>query len=272
MGVAIKKLSSPELVQQMEASMLAYHMLMGRGSRAEEYRTPQVHLMVSGAPDSIFNGVLRAAIPTEQADETIEKIIGRFRAYKVTGSWHVGPSSRPLDLGERLLARGFRHIGDRSGMAIAIPPASRRLLIPEGVTIRLASSLRDIDRWMSVFRQVSGLSLYQHAWYLGRYRKLEYPRYSVLQVLAELDEEPVGTAAVFLFGEVAVLSDITVLPSARRKGIGSALTRFTLREARMHQFQIGALRAPESAVPFFQQVGFQEYCTFNLYEWPLKKR
>lgn len=252
--------------------MLAYHMLMGRGSQAEEYRTPQVHLMMSGAPDSIFNGVLRASFPTEQADEMIEQVISRYRAYKMPGSWHIGPSTRPLDLGQRLLARGFRHIGDRSGMAIAIPAVSRRPPNPEGVTIRLANSLRDTDNWMRVIRQVSKLTLYQHAWYLGRFRKLEYPHYGVLQVLAELEKQVVGTTSVFLFGEVAVLADVAVLPAARHRGIGTALLRYALREARMHQYQIGAVRSPEDVVPFFQQAGFQEHCTFNLYEWPLKKR
>jgi GNAT superfamily N-acetyltransferase len=87
-----------------------------------------------------------------------------------------------------------------------------------------------------------------------------------------LNDQPVGTAAVFLFGEVAVLADVAVLPVARGRGIGTSMIRFTLREARMHNFQIGGLRAPESAVTLFQHVGFQEYCSFKLYEWPLKKR
>jgi len=46
-----------------------------------------------------------------------ELLLALGRAAGVPGSWHVGPSMRPMDIGERLLAHGFSYGGDDIGMA-----------------------------------------------------------------------------------------------------------------------------------------------------------
>jgi hypothetical protein len=50
----------------------------------------------------------------------------------VPGPWHVGPSTRPTDLGERLLAHGFEYGGNDIGMAVDLATLPERVAAPEG--------------------------------------------------------------------------------------------------------------------------------------------
>ncbi len=73
------------------------------GDRGHPHRLPQLR---------------RAFLAPDEADDAILESLERFRAHGALGSWHVGPSMRPADTGERLLAHGFTYGGDDIGMAV----------------------------------------------------------------------------------------------------------------------------------------------------------
>lgn len=77
-----------------------------------------IQWIIGQSPIDYHNAVVRANLPPDQADAAILASIERFRTYQVPGTWHVGPSMTPADLGARLVAHGFVDAGAEPGMAV----------------------------------------------------------------------------------------------------------------------------------------------------------
>ena len=78
-----------------------------------------------------------------------------------------------------------------------------------------------------------------------------------IHLLAFLDDRPVGTARLFVKGEVGKIGRVCVLPEARGTGLGAALIRAALDSLRatpgIRQAKLGA---QVSAIGFYEKLGF----------------
>src|SRR5262249_35018101 len=110
--------SADDLARAVEENGAAFLLALGRAGGGEERDDPQIQWVLGGSPIDYHNAVVRARLAPEQADAAIAASIERLRARGVPGTWHVGPSMRPADLGARLVAHGFRYAGDDIGMAL----------------------------------------------------------------------------------------------------------------------------------------------------------
>src|SRR5215211_2465554 len=105
------------LARAVEANGAEFLLALGRAGGGEERAEPWIHWTIGGSPIDYHTAIVRADLAPAQADEVIAESIARLRAYDVPGTWHVGPSMRPDDLGARLIAHGFTYAGDDIGMA-----------------------------------------------------------------------------------------------------------------------------------------------------------
>ena len=85
--------------------------------------------------------------------------------------------------------------------------------------------------------------------------------------LGWLDDEAVATASIYLGAGVAGVYFVMTVPEARRRGIGAAITRAALQEARATGVQYGVLESSPAGRSVYAGLGFREYCTIDLYEW-----
>jgi hypothetical protein len=92
-----------------------------------------------GYPINYRNCVVRADLTPKEANGVILESLERFREHGTPGSWHVGPSMRPKDLGERLLAHGFSYGGDDTGMAADLSTLREDLPVPDELRGRTAA-------------------------------------------------------------------------------------------------------------------------------------
>src|SRR3982751_496880 len=99
--------SLDDLAHAVEANGAAFLLALGRAGGGEERAEPQIEWTIGGSPIDYHNAVVRADRAPVQADQVIAESIERLRAYDVPGTWHVGPSTRPADIGARLIAHGF---------------------------------------------------------------------------------------------------------------------------------------------------------------------
>jgi GNAT superfamily N-acetyltransferase len=83
--------------------------------------------------------------------------------------------------------------------------------------------------------------------------------------LAWLDGTPVGTAGLFCDAGVANIVQVCTAPSARRRGVGDAVTRAALLDARTMGYRIAVLRASDAGVPLYERMGFALYCSLDAY-------
>src|SRR5438105_3898732 len=107
MGERVEGFSAAALVEAIEGNAREFLLALGRAAGAEERDEPSMQWIIGGSPIAYHNCVVRADLTTDAAGEAIAASVARFRALDVPGSWHVGPSMRPADLGTRLLARRF---------------------------------------------------------------------------------------------------------------------------------------------------------------------
>jgi predicted GNAT family N-acyltransferase len=77
-----------------------------------------------------------------------------------------------------------------------------------------------------------------------------------LHLLAVLDERAVGTGRLVIAGERGIIGRMAVLPGARGRGVGSALLRELLAEARRRGLRAVQLAAQLHARPFYARFGF----------------
>jgi GNAT superfamily N-acetyltransferase len=85
--------------------------------------------------------------------------------------------------------------------------------------------------------------------------------------LARLHGEPVAASALYRDPRVAGLYEVCTIPSARRHGIGAAITLAPLLDARAMGYRIAVLQASPMGEPVYRRLGFTSYCTLDAYSW-----
>lgn len=261
---ALQELSTPRVVAAKEASDEQFGVGLGRGAGGELHDEPALLWYISGFPSKFFNGVSRTRLPAEEADAAITATLAHFRRRGVPMCWKVTPSTRPGDLGPRLETRGLHHAASVPQLALdlhtlgAAPPA------PPGVTIHGIEDGESLEPWIAVF--CSGAPPQVREACLPVYTDLS-ARLPFRHFLGLLDGAPVATSSVLLTAGVGVVHHVVTVPSARRRGIGTAMTLAAAHAARGAGYRIAALGSSAMALGMYRRLGFREQCRFDFYEW-----
>ncbi len=85
--------------------------------------------------------------------------------------------------------------------------------------------------------------------------------------VGRLGGAPVATAELFVGEGVAAVHHLVTLSEVRRRGIGSAMTRRLLGDARALGYRVGVLTASPSGIGNYRRIGFREYCEVRRFEW-----
>jgi GNAT superfamily N-acetyltransferase len=252
----------------IEENGAEFLMALGRAAGAEVRDDGRVQWCIGNSPIDYHNCVVHADLTPEEADEEIEASLERMRVHGVPGSWHVGPSMRPTDLGERLVAHGFEYGGDDIGMAVDLSTLPDEVPVPEGFAVERVRDEAGLTAWVEALGSGFGEGPVEAEWVGEMYRRLgigneeQYRHY-----LGRLDSEPLATATLFIGAGVAGIYFVCTVGRARRRGIGAAVTLAALREARDLGHPVGVLGSSEMGHPVYRRLGFEEYCRIGLYEW-----
>ena len=250
----------------IEENGAEFLMALGRAAGAEERDDGRVRWVIGNSPIDYHNCVVFADLTREEADEEIEASLQRMRSHGVPGSWHVGPSMRPPDLGGRLIAHGFEYVGDDIGMSVDLSELPERVPVPENLVIERVHEEAGLAAWVEALGSGFGEGPVEAEWVGEMYRRLgfEGPWRHYLGILAG---EPVATATSFFGAGVAGIYFVCTVERARRRGIGAAVTLAALREAQKMGYGVGVLGSSEMGYPVYRGLGFEEYCRIGLYEW-----
>ena len=226
----------------IEENGAEFLMALGRAAGAEERDDGRVRWVIGNSPIDYHNCVVFADLTREEADGEIEASLQRMRAHGVPGSWHVGPSMRPPDLGERLIAHGFEYGNNDIGMAVDSSELTEGVPVPGNLVVERVRDEAGLAAWVEALGSGFGEGPVEAEWVGEMYRRLGFEG-SWRHYLGRLAGEPVAMATSF-FG-VAGIYFVCTVERARRRGMGAA----------------------EMGYPVYRGLGFEEYCRIGLYEW-----
>lgn len=260
--------STTVLTRAIEENGAEFLMALGSAAGAEVRDDGRVRWAIGNSPIDYHNCVVHADLTPEKADEEIEASLERMRVHDVPGSWHVGPSMRPSDLGERLMAHGFEYGGDDIGMAVEFSTLPEEIPVPEGFLVERVRDEAGLAAWVEALGSGFGEGPVEAEWVGEMYRRLGFGDEEPWRhYLGRLGGEPVATATLFIGAGVAGIYFVCTVESVRRRGIGAAVTLAALREARDLGSRVGVLGSSEMGYPVYRRLGFEEYCRIGLYEW-----
>lgn len=219
----------------------------------------RVFAFVTGLPLSLFNGcVVVEPADAAQLDAALSWLSGWNLPHKafVATEYLVSLSDVPLDHGLR------RDPDPYPGMVlhpIPEPPAPSA-----GVTVvPVADSL--LEEYLQVCTEV-GLPL--------RVAQELYSRPLVADpdvqlFVARLDGQPVGKSLAIRSGGASGVYDVGTLESARRRGVGSALTWAAVTAGQAWGFDAIVLQSSQMGLPIYTAMGFRTVAPYTTFTKPL---
>jgi ribosomal protein S18 acetylase RimI-like enzyme len=230
----------------------------------------------SGLRCDTFSVVSRARLSRADAARAVAAVLAHFRAEGRPFSWWVGPGDEPTDLGETLAAHGLA--ADESEVAMAVdlarptpadgapaasgaPGALGELRITRATTAALLANFAAVNAANWDPPDVDVLTFYDRASpvLLGSDSPLCY-------WVGYVDERPVAAVETAFAGSVAGIYNVSTLAAFRRRGIGAAMVRHALDEARARGYRTAILQAARGAVGLYERAGFVAFGEFTEYK------
>ncbi|MGB8347720.1 MAG: hypothetical protein WCD86_22745 [Ktedonobacteraceae bacterium] len=268
MSDILTEFSIPSILQAMESNLQELGRLWGRIIGATFYEDAESNWFISGLPFELTNNVFRVNI-AEHVPGSVEKLIERLMAYRTPLSCFIGPSTQPANLGQRLLAHGWRLDDSAPGMALDLLALDENAPVSSKLRIEQADSGEMLEQWIRVVVAGSEMPGSVLDFALGLYHKYGFVSSPLVRCyLGLLDSEPVTCSLLFLAGGVAGIYNVATLPHARGQGFGTAITLASLLDARRLGYRFAILQSSPMGLHVYRRLDFQEYCTFSLYMWP----
>lgn len=258
---------SPEaLITANEENIYAFTPVFHGWKRAEVYKGEDLCYCMTDINFPTCNVAFHANIKQENVDKTIEQFLNEGRKRNVPLQWYTGHKDKPANLGERLAAHGFTTRGLGPGMAIDLSKMKEEPL-PEGLKIIEVKDDSALKAWCHIVCTSFGIPENDEG-ALAEWFKTDMEYKLPLKLYLGLaDGKAIATSMYYLAAGVAGIYFVGVLPEARNKGAGFAITQKPLKDARKLGYRIGTLQASPMGEPVYLKMGFKEYFKTGSYTW-----
>lgn len=263
----LTNLTKASFITAIEENLFSFFSLLDQWSELEFQDTPELLWTLTNIPFPLFNSLMRAKLSADKVDNAIDAAISRCKTNNVPMMWWTGPSTQPADLGEKLIDRGFQQ-SDSPGMAADLDVLPEIPEYPENLVIKLVDNDEDLETWCRVVYEAFGMPDFVGTALFDAYQCIGYKSQLPLShYLGSINNEAVAVSSLLLGAGVAGIYNVATIESARRKGIGAAITIKPLLEARTQGYRVGILHSSEMGFNMYSSLGFQEYCKISQYVW-----
>jgi hypothetical protein len=246
--------------------MLSY---LGTSELSVTQVTDELEWVITGIWDNIFNGVVRAQLSEEHADQVIDEVASRFWERDIPHLWFLNVDSRPPNLEQRLLAHGWVRLLGGVGMAIDLSAIASPFPPPPGLTIERAVDEEGVRLWGTFHRYLENGQQDEprERLYISLGLDGEQP---LRHYIARLAGEPVGGLSLFLGREAAGIYNVEVAPEKQHRGVGTAMTLAVLEEARRLGSRVGVLAPTRESRSIHPQIQSRPIVHPSLFIVPLR--
>jgi len=245
-----------------------YHYFLGRAPSVELSIGRYLTWLITNMPDHFMNLVVCTELPKEGIEQLIEETLSHFKTLNIKKlSWLAEAGVPAIEIKRHLLANGltFRE-SFATEMAIDMTGLLGDQPKPDGLEIILVDDDKSLRQWIHVASVGFGVSPeMEEVWFeFFNYAACRTPFQTYLGLL---HGEPIATSQVSNSAGVAGIYNVTCLPEARGRGIGSALVMKPLLAARKIGMHIGVLQASTMGYNAYRRLGFQDFGKLSVYLW-----
>jgi GNAT superfamily N-acetyltransferase len=269
MQPAPQTLSVPVLSAALEGNLAEFLTHYGKVPGVRIHQDATVTWVLTGIREPFFNAVVRTDLPPGHLDAAIAVTLAPFVARRVPMLWWVTPSTRPAGLGARLESHGLTYRGEGPGMAVNLRALPEDDAMPAGFAVEEVTDVVTLLEWIRTNEEAYDPAASQaNITYVAVESALGFGAHQPYRrFLGRLNGAPVATAALFLGAGVAGIYAVACLGTARRRGIGSAISLAVLREARALGYRAAVLESSPSGFNVYSRLGFRECCRLRSYIW-----
>ncbi|NJC94738.1 MAG: hypothetical protein C3F07_14555 [Anaerolineales bacterium] len=252
----------------IRANWEAYHYCLAQSPNVELSIGRYLTWLITDLPDHFMNLVVCNQLPSEGIDDLIENALAHFRSMNIRRlSWLTQAGVPFAELNGVLHAHGLKFRGSfATEMAVDLALLPDCLPTHPDLRIVPVDNEDTLKQWIHVVSIGFGVGeKFEKVWYDIFVDAIFDARFQTY--LALLDGRPVGTSQLFISEGVAGLYNVTCIPEARGRGIGSAVTLAPLLEAHQMGYQIGILQASQKGYNVYRRLGFQDFGKLSLYLW-----
>jgi len=221
---------------------------------AEREESDFVVRHISFAGDQAF--VLHSSLDEQTADAAIDAEIAYFESIGTDVEWKLYDYDQPADLGERLMARGFKIEEPEAVMVIDLESAPSSFFATGEANIRLLENPADLYAVAQVEESVWDRD---YSDLIARLQRdvVEMPKLLSVYV-AFVDDKPASAAWIYFHHgtSFASLWGGSTLPQFRGQGLYSALLAKRAQEARSRGFRFLTVDASPMSRPILERRGF----------------
>jgi GNAT superfamily N-acetyltransferase len=261
----LSELPAATVVAAVKANWADFYSYVGRAPSAELSIGPHLSWLLTGVPDPFLNVVFRTDLPSEGLTDIVDDALHHFRSRHIARlSWWAewsgaDPSQHLLDRGLTFNSRGTAMAADLRSIADNVPA-------PAGLVITPVEDRTTLRPWVQVMSVGFGLPKEAESRLLELFSSVA-PEPPLQTYLALSDGRPVATAQLFVGAGVAGIYNVTCLPDARGRGIGAAITRAPMQEARRQGCDLAILQASQLGYPVYRRLGFHDYGRIGTYQF-----
>jgi ribosomal protein S18 acetylase RimI-like enzyme len=268
MGSILQDISDPQLPHAIDANFAEELACFGRSLPGAELCGDDELLWFS-APATYFHGILRCHLPNDDVETInikLDHVMNYFKARHLPIAFSVGPTARPANLKDYLIARGFVHERTKIAMAINIAeiqdgtPPPQELTLQEITDTETLGFLRTIEIQGFDSSETMAQAYYDTYVHSGFGAGTSWHHF-----LAWQHNTPVAIASLLLHAGVAGIYGVATIPEARRQAVATAITLHALRTAHSLGYRVAVLAPSEMSINLYHRIGFQERCTFDFY-------
>lgn len=186
------------------------------------------------------------------AAQQLDEMMDYYRSHKTinVGCWSLTPP-QTIDLGVRLLARGFQPGWQPCWMACDLNTISTDNNVPDGIVINLDNN--------SSISHIKDLPYNEENGYLSPALLQKHPEHAQ-RVVAILDGNIIAQCCIFFTTgkyKIAGIYNVGVVPAMRNKGIGKSIVIAACILAKEKGYEYATLNANHMGRPVYEKAGFE---------------
>ena len=283
----LRDASDEQLALAVETNLFALFRAMSTLPNSEIEETTKLSRHLAFPTHPFYQGAWGTNLAPDEIEAAIHETIDWFKSRSAPFFfWWTGPTTKPDDIGKYLTALGLKDLdgeGKESanyivstamgapGMVANLHQMNETVLekVPPGFEMSYVRDEKDLQDFKQVLIDGNDLPEPMADGWAQAARAFGIDQTPWRMALGKLNGEPVAVNMVFNGGGVVGAYGVTVVPSARGKGIGAAITLKPLLDTRDNDgYNYAVLFSTEMGTPVYQRIGFRMTdARINRYLW-----